>query len=711
MRPLPPRVVPSIRPRLLLPSFSLALWLAACGGGGGSDLTPPALEALPDTLAAPRGDDLNLLANDRIAGAPARAGADGNATLTLLTGADTVALTLTPEGLLSTASQPPGRWQFSYRLCTRDVTPVCAQTAVTLDLRVAPLQFTAQALSVWKGEDPVDLTRQVMEGSVSLPWPRLVTVSARAPLPTGLVLDEDGGLRATDAALPGPQTIALRVCPRDAGTGCVDVDQTVTVEAQAGLRGVTLAPAQRLDFSDGPFRDSQPCSAAGGFFTGCGEFDWRLDTPFPTWWRTGPATGGVDDAQVPLQRELAPAAGVRARVLVRGLPQSPAVLGADGRSASASGLSLSWRESLRPGDGFAVAAQAAFLTALDARQFPLAQRWTPAGGSPTPFRLLAAAHLAVTDGTDTLRLQDAVLTLAPLPDVGALPATATVLHHDLAGGRWTEAGSARLVDVDGQPRYEVTAPPNGSLAVVLPDTTVAVDGCVRDPVGRPLPFARVQALRDDHAGSTETRADADGRFRLALSAGAAWRVAAIDRPDPEVPSPFAPVFTQAAGTPVALTTGTAGQSLPACLVAEGPADLVWNAEVVRETYFGQRVSRTVVLAPDGTLHEPPSDLALHRPKVGTWGVYVRRTVDAGAVGWYGFALPPVTVRGRELAPRRLAPTARLLQTAPAAAAWWHVADVVIAADCRPTLQWQDRPVAELPPRPAAAPACVPAVAP
>jgi hypothetical protein len=681
----------------------------------------PVIVAGTDELTLERGQSANLLGNDSIGGSPARAGAEGNVSFTLML--PPMGFTLSADGTQVVVGQdaPPGMQTIGYRLCDITQSARCTQGTARLSITRGPLQVVDDAFTLFKG-DVANVLDNDTQGAGRMPLlaGQNTEVAPAAALPDGLWLSASGEVQVSPTAVPGEHYLRYRVCETGVAANCGQATATVRVPAHGRIEGrtsdVLLVRAAGLQAVP------TPCETwlTGGCLRGIGPYalepvpaadevamsflsgpdDHFVFTDFVRHF-TGRAVRVKAGQRVQLPRFVQAPFGQGGKTRLDQLAQAAAFTG------ESRGVSVGWNPgTLRRADAtvprFVFAEWAALRVGGGPADLP-GGHTALIGGQVLPIETFGAALFRLADGLDgdPYGLVGADLVAAageslqlriPVFDAVVPPATATLFVYDPTSARWLPAGEARLRDNGSAGlQYEAQTAHGGIWAVGRPLQTVSVSGCVTDEDGRPVPGAAVTASGVDHWTWSRKEADVAGNYTLPVKRNARVMLAAL------------PAAAQDGDTPVStreLAPLEGDTVLAPCLTSRNPPPLVLSfVGSVCEEFDCNGPQKTVLLAPDGSdllAGQPPSTATwpLQRLQVGTYRLFS----SLATTGYADLPRIDATRPVRVAQPGRAPQTYRLPGPAPAADAggYWRLVEIDVDGACHVSVRHPMEHVAALP---------------
>ena len=195
---------------------------------------------------------------------------------------------------------------------------------------------------------------------------------------------------------------------------------------------------------------------------------------------------------------------------------------------------------------------------------------TMSAGTAVPIESFGALNVTIVDSTGAeLNLrsgQSATIRIPAVSRGAALPATIPLFHFNTTTGQWVEEGIATLVGSGANAYYEGTVTHFSTWNADKRVDTVVINGCVQNASGTAVVNARVTSEGIDYVGSAGASTDSQGRFSISAKRDARVALTAS--------------VNGRAGTSVAVSTGSANQTLTACLTLTQAAvkiKLSWGA--------------------------------------------------------------------------------------------------------------------------------------
>jgi hypothetical protein len=515
---LPEKTFTARRPHRLAWSLMLCAALAACGGGDDAEETL-AVTAAADTLTVNVGETGQLLANDRLGSMAATAGAAGNVSFTLTSGALPTGVAVSSAGAVSVdATAVPGAVALSYRLCEAANSSNCASANAQITIPAPPIVAVADSFNLVAGASADVLANDTLGGTPATA--ARVGVTATVAMPTGLSLANTGVISVDATAAPGSYAVGYRVCQTVAPTNCATATATVTVPALGSIAGravdaATGAGILNVRVSVGAL---STLTDASGAFTLAGVTPGsRVTVIFsaPTHGETARiaalSVGGTTDVQARLvavgsTTSVAVAAGGTATVpgsTARVVLAAGSVQRADG-SLPTGNLQVR----LTPID-----------PASDTSVMP-GDFTTLVGAVAVPIESFGALDVRLSDDTgQTLNLrsgQSASLRIPVASRDPNPPATIPLFYFDNAAGRWVQEGTATLAGTAPNRYYEGTVTHFTVWNADRVADTVRVSGCVADANGVRVAGAHVYTDGVNYSGTSSAVADANGDFTVPM---------------------------------------------------------------------------------------------------------------------------------------------------------------------------------------------------
>ncbi len=328
--------------------------------------------------------------------------------------------------------------------------------------------------------------------------------------------------------------------------------------------------------------------------------------------------------------------------------------------------------------------------AVDVNQMP-GDYTALVSGAPTPIESFGAMLVDITDAagvrynlargaTATVRIP-----LSTRTPAAAVPATIPLFYFDETAARWVQEGSATLQGVAPNQYYEGTVTHFSYWNADQVLETIFVSGCVRDEGNQPVAGARMASDGIDYSGSSAAVTAADGTFRIAIKRNARATIIGISG-------------TRLTNT-VSTTASATDYTLPECLVVSNneaslsikltwgslPQDVDSHLLLPDNSHVWFSDTGSLVASPfaaldvDDTDGNGPEVVTVTKLMVGTYRYVVNNFSETFA--------PDMTNSPVRVEITRAGAT-NVFSPPPGEAAnlYWHVFDVVVAADCTVTLQ-------------------------
>lgn len=321
--------------------------------------------------------------------------------------------------------------------------------------------------------------------------------------------------------------------------------------------------------------------------------------------------------------------------------------------------------------------------------------------SGVPVQAYGAVTVTPSVSVDVVSGQVLTLHIPVSTRSGVTPASATLYYYDVASGRWTQDGSATLVNASPSSYYtaEVTRFAQWMVGSAIAGA-VSVTGCVEDDTGAPAANVRMGGDGVNYSSVYSTTTDSSGQFTVLAPANS--RLVLQGRRGAYLTNAVAAdVGSSAVSIPTCLTIPTTNAATMRLTWGAFPLDIDSHLRVPggAHVYFSTPGSLGgepfANLDVDDVNGNGPEVTTIRRPKVGIYRFYLHNWSQTFSPGMTG---SPTRVE--------LNYVGRTVVFAPPAgegtALYWHLFDLEIAADCSMTLYRYNRWRADEPQNPNAA---------